>query len=82
MALLDYSRAFELVKHQILLTKLKSLAVKDSALQWFRSYLKTCRQCVAYKNKPNLPIHINTDDSQIYIHYRPNDLEIAGTYTQ
>lgn len=44
LALLDYSRAFELANYQFLLTKLKSLAEEDSSLEWFGCYLENRRQ--------------------------------------
>ena len=39
IALLDFSKAFDLVNHKILLTKLKSLGFKDGTIAWFKSYL-------------------------------------------
>ena len=37
---MDMSKAFDSINHDILLSKLRSLGVSQSALEWFSSYIK------------------------------------------
>ena len=46
VVLLDFSKAFDSIDHNKLLSKLKSLGTSSFALDWFRSYLKDQRQYV------------------------------------
>jgi len=43
---LDFSKAFDTVKHEILVDKMDYVGVRGLALEWFRSYLCDRRQCV------------------------------------
>ena len=43
---LDFSKAFDTVDHQILLSKLKYYGMEDASLSWFSSYLTCRKQCV------------------------------------
>ena len=47
VVLVDFKKAFDLVDHQILLSKLEIYGIKDEALQWF----KTQRRQQVYVNK-------------------------------
>ena len=38
--LMDMSKPFDSINHDMLLFKLRSLGVSPSALEWFKSYLK------------------------------------------
>ena len=46
MVLLDMSKAFDSIRHDILLSKLQSLDFSQCALDWFQSYLSDGQQCV------------------------------------
>ncbi|KAG5891778.1 hypothetical protein JTB14_006172 [Gonioctena quinquepunctata] len=50
--ILNYSRAFDVVDHSLMLVKLKYYGLSASALQWFQSYLGHRTQCV--KNGRNV----------------------------
>ena len=46
MVLLDMSKAFDSISHEILLLKLKDVGASNTCLQWFRSYLSDRLQVV------------------------------------
>ncbi|KAI5717918.1 hypothetical protein M8J77_013504 [Diaphorina citri] len=46
LVLFDFSKAFDLVSHKILLTKLNTLGFSVDAVGWFESYLSGRSQCV------------------------------------
>ena len=50
---LDLSKAFDTLNHSILLTKLKYYGIKDTPLDWFRSYLTQRLQYVEYYGIPS-----------------------------
>ena len=46
MVLLDMSKAFDSIRHDILLSKLQNLDFSQGVLNWFQSYLSNRQQCV------------------------------------
>ena len=46
LVMMDMSKAFDSINHDMLLFKLRSLCVSPSALEWFKSYLKARNQYV------------------------------------
>jgi Reverse transcriptase (RNA-dependent DNA polymerase). len=50
LVLFDFSKAFDLVSHRILLLKLRTFGFNSKAVAWFGSYLSGRRQCVLGSN--------------------------------
>lgn len=53
LMLLDLSKAFDTIDHEILLSKLRVLA--RGAIEWFRSYLSDIARCVRFGTKCRIP---------------------------
>ena len=51
VVLVDFKKAFDLVDHQILLSKLKLYGIQNETLIWFNSYLSQRRQQVVINNR-------------------------------
>ena len=51
MIFVDFRKAFDVVDHQLLLTKLKLYRVSDSALSWFTSYVTNRSQFVTIERQ-------------------------------
>ncbi len=50
LTLLDFSKAFDTINHDLLLAKLKSLGFMSSSILWFQSYLSYRQQRVVFEN--------------------------------
>ena len=47
---LDFSKAFDAVNHEILMSKLQDNGIRGVMLRWFKSYLCNRKQYVSVKN--------------------------------
>ena len=59
--IIDLSKTFETVDHQILITKLENYGVKGNNLNWLKSYLKNGKQYHIFKNNVTTPAQINME---------------------
>ena len=59
LLLIDYSKAFDVIEHPILLKKLEHYGIKGKALEWFESYLSGRHQFVSVNDVDSSlkPIH-------------------------
>ena len=56
LLLLDLSAAFDIIDHQILLSRLNSVfGIQTTALQWFHSYLSDRYQSTSVSNSSSSP---------------------------
>ena len=58
LVLLDLSKAFDSIEHEILLRKLRELGVSIQAMEWFRSYLTDRKQRVRIGCEVSGPRHV------------------------
>ena len=56
--LLDFSKAFNSVPHQQLLTKLRHYGISNSTLAWIEHWLTRCSQCVALDGETSNPVPV------------------------
>ena len=67
LVLMDMSKAFDSINHDMLLFKLRTLGVSPSALQWFKSYLKGRYQYVRIRDvvSQTLPVDYGVPQGSI-----------------
>jgi len=70
LSLLDLSAAFDTVNHQILLATLAELAIAETALSWFTSYLTGLTYQVTWTGSLSRPCTLDTGGS------------VAGNFTK
>ena len=51
LLLVDFSKAFDMVDHDVLLAKLDHYGIRSTAHAWIKSYLSERKQKVALDNK-------------------------------
>lgn len=55
---LDFSKAFDLVPHEDLITKLKAFGIDDTLISWISSFLQNRTQCVAVNTHTSDSLHV------------------------
>ena len=60
VVLLDLSKAFDRIRHDLMLTKLRQAGVAESAIAWFQSYLSMRTQVVKLQDtiSTSLPLSV------------------------
>ena len=56
IVLLDLSKAFDSIRHDLMLSKVRKAGVSESACAWFQSYLSQCQQVVKFQNTVSDPL--------------------------
>ena len=56
VVLLDMSKAFDSIRHDLMLRKLRKSGVSESARAWFESYLSQRQQVVKFQNNVSDPL--------------------------
>ena len=56
--MIDFRKAFDLIDHQLLLTKLKMYGLNESAVSWMHSYLECRSQRVFYGSQLSSPLNV------------------------
>ena len=56
--LLDMSKAFDSIRHDLMLRKLRKAGVSESACAWFESYLSQRQQVVKFQNTVSDPLPV------------------------
>ena len=67
LLLIDFSKAFDVIEHPIMLKKLEHYGIRGIALEWFKSYLNNREQFVTINNtdSPSKPIEYGVPQGSI-----------------
>lgn len=57
---IDLSKAFGIINHRTLISKLKHYGIRGTALEWFKSYLSNRQQYVIFNDAPSTYKFVNT----------------------
>ena len=70
VCLIDLSKCFDCVHHNILIDKLNKYVFRYSKLHWFHSYLQNRKQIVKFKNEvsPQLNLNIAVPQGTVLVH--------------
>ena len=64
---LDMSKAFNSIRHDLMLRKLRKAGVSESACAWFESHLSQRQQVVKFQNTVSDPLHVTIGVPQVSI---------------
>ena len=64
IVLLDMSKAFDSIRHDLLLLRLHKAGFSDGALAWFKSYLSQRNQAVRIENTLSKPLPLSVGVAQ------------------
>ena len=69
VVLLDMSKAFDSIRHDLMLRKLRKSGVFESACAWFESYLSQRQQVVKFQNTVSdpLPLTVGVPQGSIMV---------------
>ena len=65
VVLLDISKAFDSIRHYLMIRKLRKAGVSESACAWFESYLSQSQQVVKFQNTVSDPLPLTVPQGSI-----------------
>ena len=66
IVLLDMSKAFDSIRHDLMLRKLRKAGVSESACAWFESYLSQRQQVVKFQNTVSDPLPLTLYGNDLF----------------
>ena len=67
IVLLDISKAFDSIRHYLMIRKLRKAGVSESACAWFESYLSQRQQVVKFQNTVSDPLPLTVPQGSIMV---------------
>ena len=67
IVLLDISKAFDRIRHDLMIRKLRKAGVSESACAWFESYLSQRQQVVKFENTVSDPLPLTVPQGSIMV---------------